>query len=186
VLITRNDIVYIDGAGGVWNNPAAGRTAVVNVPGGGASRSTRRPDLIPGVDPFIRDGGRIFLNPAAFATPLPGTFGNLERNSIHGPHFHQIDMVIAKRVNLGSGPNAEFRVEIFNMFNHTNFANPPATLPNALPGTGESTTQANRVQPGQPFSSAAAGSFGIMNSTVGTTTGLGTNRQVQLAVRFNF
>jgi hypothetical protein len=186
VLITRNDIVYIDGAGAVWNNAAPGRTAVVNVPGGGASRSTRRPDLIPGVDPFIKDGGRVFLNPAAFATPLPGTFGNLERNSIHGPNFHQIDMVIAKRVNLGGGPNAEFRVEIFNMFNHTNFANPPGTLPNALPGAGESTTQANRVQPGQAFNSAAAGSFGIMNSTVGTTTGLGTNRQVQLAVRFNF
>jgi hypothetical protein len=186
VLITRNDIVYIDGAGGVWNNAAPGRTAVVNVPGGGASRSTRRPDLIPGVDPFIKEGGRVFLNPAAFATPLPGTFGNLERNSIHGPNFHQIDMVIAKRVNIGGGPNAEFRVEIFNMFNHTNFANPPGTLPNALPGAGESTTQANRVQPGQAFNSAAAGSFGIMNSTVGTTTGLGTNRQVQLAVRFNF
>jgi hypothetical protein len=75
---------------------------------------------------------------------------------------------------------------IFNLFNHTNFANPPAALPNALPGAGESTTQANRVQPGQAFNSAAAGSFGIMNSTVGTTTGLGTNRQVQLAVRFNF
>ncbi len=186
VLITRNDIVYVDGAGAFWNNAAPGRTAVINVPGGGASRATRRPDLIPGVDPFIQDGGRVFLNPAAFATPLPGTFGNLERNSIHGPGFHQIDMVIAKRVNLGNGPNAEFRVEIFNLFNNTNFANPPATLPNALPGAGESATQANRVQPGQAYSSAAAGSFGIMNSTVGTTTGLGTNRQVQLAVRFNF
>jgi hypothetical protein len=186
VLITRNDIVYVDGAGSVWNNAAPGRTAVVNVPGGGASRATRRPDLVPGVDPFVKDGGRVFLNPAAFATPLPGTFGNLERNSIHGPNFHQIDMVVAKRLNLGSGPNADFRVEIFNLFNQTNFANPPATLPNALPGAGESTTQANRVQPGQAFSPAAAGSFGIMNSTVGTTTGLGTNRQVQLAVRFNF
>ena len=186
VLITRNDIVYVDAAGGVWNNAAAGRTAVINVPGGGASRATRRPDLIPGVDPFIKDGGRVYLNPAAFATPLPGTFGNLERNSIHGPTFHQIDMVIAKRVNTGSASNAEFRVEIFNLFNNTNFANPPGTLPNALPGAGETTTQANRVQPGQPFSAAAAGAFGIMNSTVGTTTGLGTNRQVQLAVRFTF
>src|SRR6185503_2680376 len=96
VLVGRNDIVYVDVAGIVWNNPAADRTAVINTPGGGFSRNTRRPDLVPGVDPFIKDGGRIFLNPAAFATPLPGTFGNLERNSIHGPNFHQIDMVIAK------------------------------------------------------------------------------------------
>ena len=178
--------MYVDAAGAVWNNAAAGRTAVINVPGGGASRATRRPDVVPGVDPFVEDGGRIFLNPAAFATPQPGTFGNLGRNEIHGPSFHQIDLVVAKRVNLGDGPNAEFRVEVFNLFNNTNFANPPGTLPNALPGAGETTTQANRVQPGQPFSAAAAGSFGIMNSTVGTTTGLGTNRQVQLAVRFNF
>jgi hypothetical protein len=61
VLITRNDIVYVDGAGNVWNNAAADRTAVINTPGGGQSRATRRPDLIAGVDPFIRDGGRIYL-----------------------------------------------------------------------------------------------------------------------------
>jgi len=58
-------------------NPAADRTAVINTPGGGASRSTRRPDLVPGVSPYIKDGGLIFLNPAAFSTPQPGTNGNL-------------------------------------------------------------------------------------------------------------
>src|SRR5262245_29399456 len=186
VLITRPDIVYVDAAGAVWTNAAAGRTAVINVPAGGASRATRRPDVVPGVDPFIEDGGRLYLNPAAFATPLPGTFGNLERNSIHGPTFRQIDLVVAKRVSTGRGTNAELRVEVFNLFNNTNFLNPPATLPNALPGAGESPTQANRVQPGQPFSSTAAGTFGIVNSTVAQTVGLGTNRQVQFAFRFTF
>jgi hypothetical protein len=186
VLITRNDIVYVDAAGLVWNNSAADRTAVINVPGGGASRATRRPDLIPGVDPFITDGGRIFLNPAAFATPKPGTFGNLERNSIHGPAFRQIDMVVAKRVRTRPGANGELRLEVFNLFNTTNFTSPPATLPNALPGAGETPTQANRVQPGQPYSAASAGTFGIVNSTVGTTVGLGTNRQIQLAFRLTF
>ena len=187
VLITRNDIVYVDAAGVVWNNAAAGRTAVINTPGGGASRATRRPDLIPGVAPYIVDGGRIFLNPAAFATPAPGTFGNLERNSVKGPGFQQIDLVVAKRINLGGrGPNAELRLEVFNIFDHTNFANPPATLPNALPAAGESPTQANRVQPGQAFTATSAGTFGVVNQTVGTTVGLGTNRQVQLAFRFTF
>ena len=186
VLIGRNDIVYVDAAGAVWNNPAADRTAVINTPGGGFSRNTRRPDRVLGVDPFIHDGGRIFLNPAAFATPLPGTFGNLERNSIHGPGMHQVDMVVAKRVGKSRGPSGELRMEIFNIFNTTNFALPPATLPNALPGAGESPTQANRVQPGQPFTAAAAGSWGILNSTVANTVGIGTNRQVQLAFRLNF
>ena len=105
VLIQRNDIVYVDGAGNVFNNAAADRTAVVNTPGGGSSRNQRRPDLIPGVDPFVKSGGLLFLNPAAFATPRPGTFGNLTRNQIHGPGFKQADLMIAKHIGVRNGPN---------------------------------------------------------------------------------
>ncbi len=184
VTIGRNDITYVDAAGNTFLNPAADRTAVVNTPGGGASRATRRPDLIPGVDPFITNGGLLFLNPAAFTAPKPGAFGNLERNALHGPSFRQMDMVIAKKVPFGR-TSGEFRVEVFNLFNTNNFTNPPSTLANALPSN--STTEANKVQPGQPYTAAAAGSaFGRLASTVGTTVGLGTNRQVQLAFRLNF
>ena len=184
VLVTRPDIVYVDAAGNVFLNLAAGRTAVVNTPGGGASRNTRRPDVVPGVDPFIKDGGLIFLNPAAFAIPKPGTFGNLERNSIHGPSTRQLDLVLAKQFGVGRGANVEFRLEVFNLFNVANFTNPVGTLPNALPTT--SLTEANKVQPGQPFTSGAAGTFGRLTSTVGTTVGLGTARQTQLGFRLNF
>src|SRR5262245_34439465 len=184
VLITRPDIVFVDAAGNVFNNAAAGLTPVINVPGGGASRSTRRPDLVPGVDPFVKDGGLLFLNPAAFATPMPGTFGNLERNSIHGPWFRQVDLVVSKRIGLGQGRNLELRSEFFNIFNITNFANPVGTLPNALPNTA--LTEANRVQPGQPYTTGAAGTFGRYTSTVGRTVGLGTPRQVQFALRYSF
>ena len=187
VLIGRSDIVYTDAAGIVWANAAAGRTPVINTPGGGASRNTRRPDVVPGVDPLIQSGGLLFLNPAAFATPAPGSFGNLERNSIHGPGVKQIDMVIVKRIGLGSGPNIELRAEIFNLFNTDIFANPVGTLPNAIPtGAAGTTPAANTVQPGQPYTSAAAGTFGRLTQTVGTTVGLGTNRQVQFAFRLNF
>jgi hypothetical protein len=187
VLVGRNDIVYVDAAGIVWNNPALGRTAIINTPGGGASRSTRRPDLIPGVDPFIQSGGLLFLNPAAFATPAPGTFGNLTRNSIHGPGVKQIDMVIVKKLGSNRGANVELRAEIFNLFNTDIFANPIGTLPNALPtGNAGTAPAANSVQPGQPYTTSAAGTFGRLTSTVGTTVGLGTSRQVQFAVRFNF
>jgi hypothetical protein len=189
ITITRPDIVYMDAAGNVWNAPAADRTAVINTPGGGLSRSTRRPDLVPGVDPFIQDGGLLFLNPAAFATPRPGTFGNLERNSLHGPNFSQVDAVVAKRIGFGgSRQNIELRMEVFNLFNRTNFdaLTVNATLPNALPGAGETVNQANRVQPGQPFNATSGGTFGRVTSTVGTTVGLGTARQIQFAFRFNF
>jgi len=184
VLIQRNDLAYVDAAGNVFNNPAADRVAVVNTPGGGASRGTRRPDLIPGVDPFLKSDGLLYLNPAAFATPGPGTFGNLERNSIHGPWFRQVDFVVSKRIPVGQGRNVELRSEFFNIFNITNFSNPVGTLPNALPNAN--LTEANKVQPGQAYTTGAAGTFGRLTSTVGRTVGLGTPRQVQLAVRFQF
>lgn len=178
--------MYVDGSGNVFNNPAAGRTAVVNTPGGGASRNVRRPDLVSGVDPFINSGGVLFLNPAAFATPAPGTFGNLERGALHGPGFNQVDLMASKRFGLGANriSNFEFRLEVFNVFNTANFANPVATLPNALPSN--TLTEANRVQPGQPFTAAAASTFGALTSTVSRTVGQGTQRQMEFVLRFNF
>jgi hypothetical protein len=183
LLVTRPDILYRDAASNYFNNPAAGRVAVINTPGGGASRNVRRPNLVAGVDPFINDNGLLFLNPAAFATPLPGTYGNLERNSLHGPAFNQVDMVISK--HFGGARNFEFRAEVFNLFNTANFNNPNATLPNALPTNA--TSEANKIQPGQAFTTGAAGSaFGALTSTVGRTVGLGTARQIQFAFRLNF
>jgi hypothetical protein len=184
VLVTRPDILYLDGATGLYyTGPAAGRVAVINTPGGGASRNVRRPNLVPGVDPFIKNGGTIFLNPAAFAAPLPGTFGDLERNSIHGPSFKQTDFFFSKQFQTGGRSNVQFRVEVFNMFNTVNFSNPVGTLPLVIPA---SVGQANTVQPGQPYTTAAAGTFGTLTSTVGRTVGLGTPRQVQFALRFEF
>jgi hypothetical protein len=184
VLVTRPDILYMDSASGLYyTGPAAGRVAVINTPGGGASRNVRRPNLVPGVDPFITDGGVTFLNPAAFAAPLPGTFGDLERNSIHGPNFKQTDFFFSKQFQTGGRSNAQFRVEIFNIFNAVNFSNPVGTLPLAVPA---SPGQANTVQPGQAYTAAAAGTFGTLTSTVGRTVGLGTPRQVQFALRFEF
>jgi hypothetical protein len=182
--ITRPDFVYTDAQGNVFLNPAVGRTAVINTPNGGGSRSVRRPDLIPGVDPYIQTNGIIFLNPAAFTTPKPGTYGNLERGLLHGPGFSQIDLVLAKHFPFLSSHNVEFRTEIFNLFNTANFSNPAATLANVLPSNA--TNEANKLQPGQPFTSAAAGVFGTIQSTVGRTVGLGTARQIQFALRVNF
>jgi len=184
VRITRPDVVYVDGTGAVFANPSADRIAVVNTPGGGASRNVRRPDLVPGVDPFIHDGGLLFLNPAAFATPAPGTFGNLERGALHGPNFRQVDLVASKLFDLAGTSKIELRAEVFNVFNADNFSNPVATLPLALPAN--SVTEAGKLQPGQAYTAAAAGQFGKLTSTVGRTVGLGTNRQVQFGVRLSF
>ena len=181
VLVTRPDVVYRDAAGNVFGSPAAGRTAIINTPGGGNSRNVRRPNLVPGVSPYITDGGRQWLNPAAFSIPAPGEFGNLQRGAIRGPKFKQVDLLVSKRLPTGGRSALELRLEVFNLFNWTNYATPSGRLNNAL-GTG-----ANQIQPGQPFTQASAGStFGLLTSTVGTTVGLGTNRQIQLAARLTF
>lgn len=179
ILVTRPDVAYVDASGAVFGAPAAGRTAVINTPGGGASRNTRRPNLVPGVSPYLNNGLQ-WLNPAAFSIPAPGQFGNLKRGDVRGPSFRQLDLVAIKRVNLGKSM-VDLRLEVFNILNRTNYANPSGALGNAL-GTG-----ANQIQPGQAFTQAAAGStFGLLRSTVGTTVGLGTNRQIQLAARVSF
>jgi hypothetical protein len=183
VQIVRPDILYRDGSGLYFANPAVGRTAVINTPRGGASRNVRRPNLVPGVDPYVKSGGLLFLNPAAFAVPLPGTFGNLERNSIHGPSVKQVDAFLAKHFSLGGRRNFELRVEAFNILNADNFALPVGTLPQAIPATA---TSATTLQPGQAYNATTAGTFGLLTSTIGRTVGLGTNRQVQFAVRLNF
>ena len=178
--ITRPDVVYVDAQGLVYSSAGTGRTAIINTPGGGSSRSVRRPDLIPGIDPFLHVGGTVFLNPAAFTIPKPGTWGNLMRNALHGPGFHQVDFVVHKKFPIRESQDVEFRAEFFNILNTANFANPVATLPNAL-GTGT-----NQIQPGQPFTAAAAGTFGTITQTVERTVGIGTQRQIQFALRLNF
>ncbi len=216
VLVVRPDVVVQcrlaagcpNGAGGFFANgftaqlpsfngsfPALpiGFIAVVNTPGGGASRNVRRPNLVAGVSPYLNND-RNFINPAAFSIPNPGEFGNLPRNAFSGPSFKQFDMIIAKRFKFTERMNFEFRTEIFNIFNQANFANPSTTLNNALPalsfnsGTGVySASSSNTLQPGQAFTQGAAGStFGLLRATVGRTVGLGSNRQIQFGFRFNF
>jgi hypothetical protein len=169
----------------------AGFAAVVNVPGGGASRNVRRPDLVPGVNPFLNND-RNLLNPAAFAIPAPGTFGNLVRNALRGPGFWQSDLILNKRIPMTETVKLEFRTEVFNIFNHTNFANPSSTLNVALPTLSFNTTAnafalGSGQQPGQSYTqSAAGGTFGLLRQTVERTVGLGTNRQVQFALRLSF
>lgn len=173
-----------------------GFIAVINAPGGGSSRQTRRPNLISGVDPYLNND-RNFLNPAAFATPAPGTFGDLPRNALKGPKFIQADLILNKRIPITERMKLEFRTEIFNIFNRANFTNPASVLGNPLPtftvtaASGGApafyTLNSGFLQPGTPFTQTRAGTaFGLLRSTVERTVGLGTNRQIQFALRLNF
>jgi hypothetical protein len=73
-----------------------------------------------------------------------------------------MDLAIRKKFLKGDGkPLVEFRAGISNLFNVTNFDRPAAILPNVL---GTDATK-NHLQPGEPYTSAAGGTFGILNRT---------------------
>ena len=91
VTIARPDNITVNGV------------TVTNIPGGN-SRGTQRPDLVPGVDPYLNSDGVRYLNPAAFATPQPGTFGNLPRNYLRGPSFAQFDLMFSKDFRFAGSP----------------------------------------------------------------------------------
>jgi hypothetical protein len=186
VLITRPDIVYknnLTGAitpGPVVTSGVVQTTPVINVPGGGSSRNTRRPDLVPGVNPYVVNGGTLWVNPAAFAVPQPGTFGNLGRNALRGPDISQLDLTLSKTVAVTERVKLQFRAECFNILNHAVFAVPGGGTPRLADATGT-------LQPGQAYTtSSAGGNFGALVSTVSNQVGLGTNRQFELSLRLNF
>jgi len=72
-----------------------------------------------------------YLNRAAFGSPAPGTFGNLEYRAVEGPAFWQIDAAFSRLIDLGSTRNLELRIEAFNLTNHFNWGNPPTNLAQA-------------------------------------------------------
>src|SRR5579871_946700 len=75
-----------------------------------------------------------YFNPAAFAKPAAGTFGNLGRDVLYGPGFGSVDFSIFKKIPITERIAGQFRVEIFNLFNRTNWANPTTTLTSATFG----------------------------------------------------
>lgn len=185
VRLKRPDVVYIDQSGNVFSSPANGRRAVLNVPGGGSSVPAYRPNLIPGVNPYL-NGDRMLLNPAAFSIPAPGTLGNLTRGALRGPNVALIDLSVVKKFNWKSEERIRtlsLNVDITNVSNHPNFKTPSAKLDSVL-GTDDA---AHQLQPGQPFTLEAAGNnFGVMNRTFKRKADLGASRQIQFGISLAF
>ena len=85
-------------------------------------------DPFAGFSPAIANSLAIqYITKAAFANPATGTFGNIGRNAIYGPGFGSVDFSVFKNTRITERLHAEFRVEIFNLFNRTNYNNPNTT-----------------------------------------------------------
>ena len=112
-------------------------------------------------------GTKQWLNPEAFISVVDPTtgactggdsttncqFGDSGRNTVRGAHFTNSDVYLTKNIPVRDAVTFRFEVQLFNAFNHPNFA---------LPST---------VQSGVPGVSIPA-RFGTLQSTASPPTGL--------------
>jgi hypothetical protein len=105
------------------------------------------------------------LNINAWYTPPTQTIGNSGRNTVFGPSTFNWDVGIMKHFKVRENQNIEFRAEFFNIANTPQFGNPGSTL-------------------------TAPTGFGVSTGTIGETALIstinGTQRQFQLALKYNF
>src|SRR6185369_11314692 len=73
-----------------------------------------------------------------------GRVGTAGRNQYYGPGLQNYNFAAAKKFQVTEGVGVQFRTEFFNLFNHTNFAN--------------------------PVGNQSSGSFGKITATVGSAT----------------
>jgi hypothetical protein len=67
------------------------------------------------------DSGSGYFNPAAFAIPATGTFGTAGRNTIIGPGMWNVNLSLARSINLHSERRRlEIRLDSNNTLNHVN------------------------------------------------------------------
>jgi len=151
----------------------------VNVQGGVFGGFSFRPDVVAGVDPYNPTTNgcsgysvpKCQFNPDAFSIPGPGIFGNAGRNLLRGPTFAQVDLSIGKNTKLSERTSLQLRMDIFNLLNRANFADPAGGLSCAgavgvCTGFGQS--------------------FATVGNQLGGLLGFGGPRQIQLSARFNF
>jgi hypothetical protein len=84
------------------------------------SVGTNRADLVG--DPGT--GGHTiekWFNTAAFAQPAAGSFGTSGRNILRGPNVNNLDLALFKNFTLVGRTRLQFRLESFNVLNHTQF-----------------------------------------------------------------
>jgi len=129
----------------------------------------QRPNLVLGVPIYLHNPGDSlqYLNPAAFSLPELGRFGSLGRGSIRGPGTKNFDFSVVKNWRIHDRYSLQFRAEMFNAFNHTNFNGIDAGL------------SLNNVVGDENFGKPLNPNFGRITATRGP-------REIQFGVKFNF
>lgn len=100
---------------------------LINAPG-----NSNDPNLVGGYRTPKEVGTHAFwFDPAAFAQPAAGTFGNIGRNSFNSPGLFNLDASLFRKFRITERFGAELRVESFNFTNSPKFNNPNGDITSA-------------------------------------------------------
>lgn len=135
------------------------RTDGVDRTGGGDA-----PRVIMTGNPILGRGERSFskwFNTAAFAAPGVGNFGNAPRDVFRGPGINNSDFTLFKNFPIKERARLQFRAEMYNVFNHTQWS--------GVDNNARFDAAGNQV-----------------NGQFGQVTSARLERQLQFALRFEF
>lgn len=121
-------------------------------------------DPFAGVSHSFNKAGVTWINPASFVSPGATFLGTLRRNQIYGPGFSDFDLSVFKNIPITERFKAQFRIEMFNTFNHVNLAS----------GVGATTTGSGVI----------SDTIGDFNGAPGIGPGEAFNLQLGLKVLF--
>jgi hypothetical protein len=92
--------------------------------------------------------GHYYLNAdqTKFTDPTLGTFATTPRSVCCGPGENQWDITVSKRVALSEARYFQFRADVFNLFNKTQFNNPDGNFSNSTFGQVQTARDPRLVQ----------------------------------------
>jgi hypothetical protein len=100
-----------------------------NRSGDGDTRNPDRPSLNPAFSGLVVTGNpNQWFNPTAFLLPAAGTWGNLGRGVYQGPGLATVDFSLLKTTAIRERASLQFRAEVFNLLNHSNYGTPNAAV----------------------------------------------------------
>jgi trimeric autotransporter adhesin len=103
-----------------------------------------RPDFT-GASPYAAPTG-LYLNPAAYAAPAPGNWGNAGRNSIIGPTQFSLNASLGRTFRVRDRVMVDLRIDASNVINHVTFPNWNTTVTSAQFGLPNSANPMRNVQ----------------------------------------
>jgi len=113
------------------------------VPGTGVAQSIR--PRYTGASLYAAPSG-LFLNPAAYAPPPVGQWGNAGRNSITGPSQFSLNASMGRTFQVNDRFSLDLRVDATNALNHVTFASWNTTATSGLFGLPVSPNAMRSVQ----------------------------------------